>query len=81
MIEELENKFIEDTKKRSRAKRFVLVLDQMLNVLLWNGSQDETVSSHIYRRIRDGRASRLDKGLCWVLRKLESKHCLKSLGE
>jgi len=78
---ELEDKFIEDTKKRSRVKRFVLVLDQMLNVLLWNGSQDETVSSHIYRRIRDGRASWFDKKLCWLLRKLESKHCLKSLGE
>lgn len=30
--------------------RFLLVLDQMGNVLFWNGSQDETISSHIGRK-------------------------------
>jgi len=77
----LENKFIEDTKKRSRVKRLLLVLDQTINVIFWNGSQDETVSSHIYRRIRDNRATWFDKLLCRGLRRLESKHCKKSLGE
>jgi len=77
----LENKFIEDVKKRSRAKRLLLVFDQFLNVLLWNGSQDETVSSHLYRRIESGKATKFDKLLCQFLRKLESRHCLKSLGE
>ena len=47
----LMEKFELDVKKRSRLNRFLLVLDQMFNVILWNGSQDETISSHIHRRI------------------------------
>ena len=74
-------KFKHDTKKRSRLMRSILVLDQMLNVIFWNGSQDETVSSHIGRRIEDGTATWFDKKLCCLLRKLEAKHCLKSKGE
>ena len=74
-------KFENDMKKRSRLMRFLLVLDQMLNVVLWNGSQDETVSSHIGRCLRCGRATWFDKALCKVLRALESKHCVKSIGE
>ena len=77
----LENKFIEDVKKRSRAKRLLLVFDQFLNVLFWNGSQDETVSSHIYRKIESGKATKIDIWLCQFLRKLETRHCQKSLGE
>lgn len=67
-------KFEEDIAKRSRFKRFVLSLDQMLNVLLFNGSQDETVSSYIGRT---GKA----KCLCSILQKLEHNHCKKSKGE
>lgn len=78
---ELENKFIEDIKKRGRARRLLLAIDQFFNVLIWNGSQDETVSSHIYRRIKSGKATKFDKLLCQFLRKLESEHCKKSLGE
>ena len=81
MLEELERKFENDMQKRSRAKRLLLVFDQFLNVLFWNGSQDETVSSHIYRRIESGKATKFDKLLCQFLRKLESRHCFKSLGE
>jgi hypothetical protein len=81
MNRDLQSKFDNDIKKRSRFKRFLLVFDQMLNVLLWNGSQDETVSSHIYRKIEDGKATRFDKYLCHLLRKLEKSHCQKSLGE
>jgi len=81
MNSDLQSKFDNDVKKRSRFKRFLLVLDQMLNVLLWNGSQDETVSSHLYRRIESGKATWFDKLLCQFLRKLESNHCFKSLGE
>lgn len=51
MKEALIQKFENDVKKRSRLFRFLLVLDQMCNVIFWNGSQDETVSSHIGRRI------------------------------
>jgi len=81
MSEELEKKFENDIKKRSRAKRLLLVFDQFLNVLLWNGSQDETVSSHLCRRIKSGKATKFDTLFCQFLRKLESRHCFKSLGE
>ena len=77
----LYSKFDNDVKKRSRWFRFLLVLDQMLNVIFWNGSQDETVSSHIGRRIREGKATWFDKKLCCLLKKLEHNHCNKSLGE
>lgn len=40
-------KFDNDMQKRTRLMRFLLVLDQMGNVIFWNGSQDETISSHI----------------------------------
>lgn len=74
-------KFEKDVKKRSRLMRFLLVLDQMFNVLLWNGSQDETISSHIGRKIEKGDANGFEKALCKFLRKLENKHCLRSIGE
>lgn len=77
LIEKFEN----DIKNRTRLKRFVLVLDQMGNVLFWNGSQDETISSHIHRRIESGKATWFDKKLCCLLKKLEHNHCEKSLGE
>ncbi len=75
------SKFDNDMTKRSRLMRFLLVVDQMLNVLLYNGSQDETVSSHIARRIQSKKATWFDKKLCCFLRKFESNHCKKSLGE
>lgn len=77
LIEKFEN----DIKKRSRLNRFLLTLDQMFNVILWNGSQDETISSHIHRRIESGTATWFDKKLCCLLKKIENNHCAKSLGE
>lgn len=74
-------KFENDMEKRNRFYRFLLSIDQMANVLFWNGSQDETVSSHIGRRIADDRATWFDKVLCKLLIKLEAKHCLISRGE
>ena len=50
MKKELIEKFENDINKRTKGMRFLLVLDQMINVIFWNGSQDETVSSHIGRR-------------------------------
>lgn len=79
--EELIVKFEKDMTKRTRWMRFLLVLDQMFNVLLWNGSQDETISSHIGRRISSGKATWFDKKVCCFLKKIESEHCLKSKGE
>ena len=74
-------KFDRDVQKRSRLMRFLLVLDQMGNVLFWNGSQDETISSHIHRRIESGKANWFDKKLCCLLKKLENNHCYESRGE
>lgn len=81
MKELLYAKFNEDIAKRSRVMRFLLVFDQMCNVLFWNGSQDETISSHIGRREVAGTATWLDKQVCRVLKKIEGNHCFKSLGE
>lgn len=80
-LEILYAKFDRDVEKRSRLFRTLLVLDQLLNVVFWNGSQDETVSSHIGRRIKAGKATWFDKKLCYFLKKLEDNHCNKSLGE
>ena len=81
MKKTLIEKFENDIKKRSRIKRLLLVIDQLGNVLFWNGSQDETISSHIHRRIENGKATRFDKKLCCLLKKIENNHCAKSLGE
>ena len=81
MTEQLIKKFENDIEKRTRFMRFILVLDQMINVIFWNGSQDETVSSHIARRIEKGVATWFDKKLCCLLSRLENNHCNKSLGE
>lgn len=74
-------KFEKDVEKRSRLNRIWLVLDQLCNVVFWNGSQDETVSSHIGRRIEEGKATWFDKKLCCFLKRLESNHCNRSIGE
>ena len=81
MTDVLVEKFKRDVEKRTRGMRFLLVLDQMFNVLLWNGSQDETISSHIGRRIQAGNATWLDKKLCCLLSKLDNNHCAESKGE
>ena len=80
-LEELYKKFDRDVEKRSRVLRLLLSIDQFFNVLIWNGSQDETISSHIGRRIKANKALWIEKQICCFLKKLESKHCIKSLGE
>ena len=79
--EALIEKFENDVKKRSWIMRVLLAIDQLGNVLFWNGSQDETISSHIHRRIESGKANWFDKKLCCLLKKLEDNHCAKSIGE
>ena len=74
-------KFERDVAKRTRWCRFLLVLDQMGNVIFWNGSQDETISSHISRRQEAGTATKWDNFVCCLLKKLEQNHCKKSEGE
>ena len=80
-LEILFAKFDRDVQKRSRFMRFLLSLDQMGNVLFWNGSQDETISSHIHRKIENGKATWFDKKICCLLKKLEDNHCYESRGE
>ena len=74
-------KFERDVEKRTRWYRFWLAVDQLCNVLFWNGSQDETISSHISRRQEAGTATRWDNFVCCLLKKLEQNHCKKSEGE
>jgi hypothetical protein len=81
MTEQLIKKFENDMKKRTRLMRFLLVLDQMGNVVFLNGSQDETISSHIGRKIAQNRASWFERKLCCLLKRIENNHCNKSLGE
>lgn len=80
-LEELYQKFDKDVQKRSRTMRLLLAIDQFFNVLIWNGSQDETISSHMYRRIEKGKALWIEKITCNLLQKLETSHCYKSRGE
>ena len=77
LIEKFEN----DVKKRHYLLRLALVVDQFFNVLLWNGSQDETISSHIGRKIATNKANKIDRFVCWFLNKIENQHCIKSKGE
>ena len=79
--QELYKKFDRDVANRSRMMRFLLAVDQMINVLWLNGSQDETVSSHLARKRADGTITWFQSKVCCFLRKIESKHCIKSLGE
>lgn len=74
-------KWFKRDEKLSRGLRFLLALDQMFNVILWNGSHNETISSHVGRRLENNEGNWFDKLVCKVLGKLENKHCKKSIGE
>lgn len=80
-LEILYAKFDRDVAKRSRLMRALIAFDQLLAVIFYNTSQDETISSCIGRRIRAGAATWFDKKLCCLLNKFEYNHCEKSLGE
>jgi hypothetical protein len=74
-------KFDEDTETKSRGLRALIAFDQLVNAVFWNGSQGETVSSHISRRKTAGTATWFDRKVCCALSKLECNHCKNSLGE
>jgi hypothetical protein len=80
-LEALCAKFDDDMATKSRFMRWALTVDQRLNVLWLNGSQDETVSSHIGRKQKAGTSTWLQDKLCCMLSNLEYNHCNKSLGE
>ena len=77
----LYEKFDRDVAKRKRWFRALIALDQLFNVVFYNGSQDETISSHIHRRKEKGTATWFDTKLCCLLNKLEYNHCRLSKGE
>lgn len=80
-LKDLYTKFDTDMKERTRFNRVCLAIDQLGNVIFLNGSQDETISSHIHRKQEAGTSTpTLDK-LCCLLSKLEYNHCYKSRGE
>jgi len=80
-LEVLFAKFDRDVMVYPRWYRLLIATDQWFGVLLWNTSMDETISSHIHRKKIKGTDNWFDNLACWFLRKIESKHCLKSLGE
>jgi len=79
--QELFIKFDNDVANRTRWYRWLLALDQMGNVVFMNGSQDETISSHIARKQEAGTSTKINNFVCCFLKKLEQNHCSKSEGE
>ena len=79
--DDLVYKFEKDVETKSWGYRLLLALDQLCNVIFMNGSQDETVSSHIGRRIENGRALWIERKICAMLQWLETSHCARSKGE
>ena len=77
-LEVLFNKFDKDVKTKSRCLRALIALDQLLGVIFWNNSQDETISSKLGRKEK---LNWFENKLCCLLSKLEYNHCYKSLGE
>lgn len=80
-LDVLYKKFDTDVAKRSRINRTLLAFDQLCNVIFWNGSQDETISSHINRLQEAGTATRWDNLVCCCLKKLQQNHCYRARGE
>ena len=78
MTKTLIEKFENDVKKRSIWLRALIAFDQLLGVIFWNNSQDETISSKLGRKEK---LNWFEKKLCCLLSKLEYNHCYKSLGE
>ena len=80
-LEVLYTKFDNDVKTKSRWFRAMIALDQLIGVIFWNNSQDETISSKIHRKQEKGTSNLFEDKLCCLLSKLEYNHCYKSRGE
>ena len=74
-------KFDKDVATKSRWFRALIALDQLIGVLIWNNSNDETISSKIHRKQVAGTANWFDNTICKMLNKIEGNHCYKSRGE
>lgn len=80
-LEILYAKFEKDVSTKSRWLRALIAFDQLLGVIFWNNSQDETISSKIHRKQSKGESNWFEDRLCCLLSKLEYNHCYKSRGE
>lgn len=80
-LEVLYNKFDNDVKTKSRWLRALIAFDQLVGVIFWNNSQDETISSKIHRKQEKVTSNWFEDKLCYLLSKLEYNHCYKSRGE
>lgn len=80
-LEVLYSKFENDVKTKSRWLRAMIAFDQLVGVLFWDNSQDETISSKLHRKKEQGKSNWFENKLCCLLSKLEYNHCYKSRGE
>jgi len=68
---------------KRRLSNIIIGLDQFLQVLIYLGNYtpDETISGVIGRKIRANKANIVEKGICWFLRLLQAKQCIKNIDE
>jgi hypothetical protein len=64
-------------EKKSYFKRFWIAIDQLANVVILNGDEDETISSVMGKRARKG--DRVGKLICGFLNWFDKDHCEKSI--
>lgn len=63
--------------RKNRFWRTLLALDQLLNVVVFNGDEDETVSSNAGKAALQGR--RWGCVLCRILDVFDRDHCTKAI--
>lgn len=64
---------------KPRWYRLLLSVDQFFNVLILNGSEDETISSHCWRNREKGwHWRRAIRAIDWLFSRYESNHCQNS---
>jgi hypothetical protein len=61
-------------------KRRWVSVDQTLNVWVFNGLPDETISSHAGRRVRNGSPPTWARFVCWLCEWFDKGHCRESIG-
>lgn len=63
------------------ALRVLLAFDQLGNVLLLRGHEDETISSNCGKRVRAGTAGVFCRWLCRLLDVVDPGHCQDAIEE
>ena len=66
---------------KRRLLNILIGFDQFCQVIIYLGAwcPDETISGIIGRKVLQGKANKVEKTICWFLRKLQSKHCVKNI--